>query len=72
MRKFLRRTEAAAYIVDKYGIPCSPKTLATWVTRGGGPLYRKAGRFPLYDPADLDTWAAARLGAPRHSSSVAA
>jgi hypothetical protein len=36
---------------------------------GGGPLYRKAGRFPLYDPEDLDSWASARLGSKRRSTS---
>ena len=26
--RLLRRTEAAAYVTETYGIPCSPKTLA--------------------------------------------
>jgi hypothetical protein len=39
---------------------------------GGGPVYRKAGRFPIYSTADLDAWATARIGAPRHSTSLLA
>ncbi|WP_421761331.1 hypothetical protein [Devosia sp.] len=35
-----------------------------------GPVYRKAGRFPIYAPDDLDTWAQRRIGAPRRSTSV--
>ncbi len=36
---------------------------------GGGPVFRKAGRTPLYTPADLDAWAEARIGAPVRSTS---
>jgi hypothetical protein len=39
---------------------------------GGGPIYRKAGRTPIYAPADLDAWAQARIGAPQKSSSAKA
>jgi hypothetical protein len=35
---------------------------------GGGPLSRKAGRFPLYEIADLDTWANLKLGPKRRST----
>lgn len=69
---FLRRTEAAQHIREVWGLPCQPKTLAKLAVVGGGPIYRKAGRFPLYLPADLDTWAEARISAPRLSTSVPA
>jgi hypothetical protein len=36
------------------------------------PIYRKAGRTPIYAPADLDAWAQARIGAPQKSSSAKA
>lgn len=59
----LRRTEAAEYITSKFGIPCSPKTLAKLASIGSdGPPFRKAGRFPLYSPQGLDEWARAKIG----------
>ena len=53
-------------------MPCSPKWLAKLAVVGGGPIYRKAGRFPLYTADDLDQWATSRLGTPRRSTSVEA
>jgi hypothetical protein len=47
--RLLRRTEAATYITDTYGIPCSPKTLAKLAcVSSDGPPFRLAGRFPLF------------------------
>jgi hypothetical protein len=63
----LRRTEAAVYVSTRF-FPCSPKTLAKLCVVGGGPQYRKAGRVPLYETADLDRWAQAKLS-PKVSSS---
>jgi hypothetical protein len=56
-----RRDDAAAYIFERHGIPCSPKTLAKLACIGGGPAFYKAGRFPLYADADLDAWAFSKL-----------
>ena len=39
-------------------------TLAKLACVGGGPCFRKAGRWPLYSPADLDAWARDLLGQP--------
>ena len=50
-----RRVEAAQYIRDKWNQPCQPKTLAKLAVLGGGPLYRKAGQFPLYQDPDLNS-----------------
>lgn len=69
-RKFLRRADAAKYVREKWGMPCSAKWLAKLAVVGGGPIYRKAGRFPLYRPTDLDAWVEDRLDAPRRSTSV--
>jgi hypothetical protein len=68
-RRLLRRFEAAEYVWATWGIPLSPHTLAKIVVIGGGPLHRKAGRFPLYDTVDLDAWVAAKLGPKRRSTS---
>jgi hypothetical protein len=70
-QRFLRRADAAHHVRTNWGIPCSTKWLAKLAVIGGGPIFRKAGRFPIYLPADLDAWAEARIGAPRRSTSVA-
>jgi hypothetical protein len=57
----LRREQAAAFLSER-GFKTSPKTLASMATRGGGPRFRRFGRFPVYTPADLLRWAEARLG----------
>jgi hypothetical protein len=59
-RRF-RRKEAARYLTDVWGIPMSPKTLAKLAVIGGGPLFRKAGRFPLYEILELDRFARGKL-----------
>jgi hypothetical protein len=61
--RLLRRTEAATYVTDTYGIPCSPKTLAKLACLSSdGPPFRLAGRFPLYPTSGLDTWAKSKIG----------
>ena len=61
---YLRRDKAAQHIRETWGLPCSPRWLAKLAVVGGGPIYRKAGRTPIYAPADLDALAQARIGAP--------
>jgi hypothetical protein len=65
----MRRADAARYIRETYGIPCVPTTLAKHAVVGGGPAFRKAGKFPIYSRDDLDAWANARLGKLVHSTS---
>ena len=61
--RLLRRTEAAAYVTETYGIPCSPKTLAKLAcVSSDGPPFRLAGRFPLYPTSGLDAWARSKIG----------
>ena len=61
--RLLRRTEAARYVTDTYGIPCSPKTLAKLACISSeGPPFRLAGRFPLYPVSGLDAWAKKKIG----------
>lgn len=57
---FLRRNDAAAYLRGRYGVGTAA-TLAKLACHGGGPLYRKLGRFPVYVAADLDAWAQSRI-----------
>ena len=67
--RLLRRVEAARYLSDKIGLPCSPRTLAKLAVIGGGPPYRKASRIPLYEPGDLEIWARSRIGGKQRSTS---
>jgi hypothetical protein len=67
--RYLRRTDAASYLQAQFGFPCSPQWLAKLAVVGGGPVFHKAGRTPLYAPSDLDGWAVARIGRPRRSTS---
>jgi hypothetical protein len=66
---YLRRRAAAEYLREQRGIPCSEKTLAKLACIGGGPLYRRFGRIPLYLIADLDAYAEAKLSKPIRSTS---
>ena len=68
-RHFLRRADAATYVTQHYGFPCSRQWLAKLAVIGGGPVFRKAGRYPVYEPTELDKWAEARLGPPQRSTS---
>jgi hypothetical protein len=53
IRQFLRRSDAATYITERYGFPCSRQWLAKLAVIGGGPVFRKAGRYPVYEPNDI-------------------
>jgi hypothetical protein len=63
LNRLLRRSEAAKYITQTYGIPCSPKTLAKIACIGSdGPPFRMMGRFPGYPIPGLDAWAQSKIG----------
>jgi hypothetical protein len=66
---YLRRRAAAEYMRKNCGIPCSAKTLAKLACIGGGPVYRRFGRIPLYLIADLDAYAEAKISKPVQSTS---
>lgn len=67
---YFRREEAAQYITETFGFSCSKAWLAKLASIGGGPVFRKAGRVPLYTKKDLDIWAKARLSGPMRASNV--
>lgn len=67
--ELLNRHQTARYITARWGFPCSPATLATWATRGGGPLMVKNGVHVLYNKFDIDTWALERMSPQRRSTS---
>ncbi|KZD25511.1 hypothetical protein [Tardiphaga robiniae] len=61
--RLMRRKEAAKYVTDTYGFPCSPNTLAKLAcVSSNGPPFRIAGRIPLYPQNGLDAWARSKIG----------
>jgi len=65
--KLTRRQAAEA--LRARGFPVSPATLSTLASRGGGPIFQRFGRTPLYRLHDLIDWAEKRLSKPIRSSS---
>ncbi len=65
----LRRTEASQYLRDEWGISRAPSTLAKLATIGGGPMFERANRIPLYTPEFLDEYARSILSLPMTSTS---
>jgi hypothetical protein len=70
-QRFLRRKAASQYLDETWGVIRSPSTLAKYAVIGGGPVFRRDSRFPLYSPDDLDKWAASKLSTPMRSTSDA-
>jgi hypothetical protein len=65
----MRRKLASEYLHERHGVSLSPATLAKLAVVGGSPPFLKDGPFPLYDRENLDTFALARLGPLRTSTS---
>lgn len=65
---YLRRKDSAKYLKDRYGV-YTEEYLAKLACVGGGPRFRKLGKFPLYRPEDLDLWAMSRMSGPVLSTS---
>jgi len=66
----LRRSEAAEYLRDEWGIPISPRTLANLAVLGGGPIYLRCGLYVLYDIPDLDDYARSRIARRRSTTEI--
>ena len=58
--------------LNEAGFPITKATLETMACRGGGPPFRKFGRYPLYRFSEALAWANARMGESRSSTSDAA
>lgn len=68
--KFLTREETARYINEK-GLPIAQRYLMKLASIGGGPEYRKFGRYCVYERDAVDKWVASRLSEPMTSTSAA-
>ncbi len=66
----LTRQQLAAALTEA-GFPIAPPTLATLVSRGGGPSYCLFGGRALYRWADGLAWARGRMSKPRCSTAEA-
>lgn len=69
--RLLRRKEASNYLREVHGIERAVATLAGDAVTGGGPVFRRIGRIPLYAECDLDEWVASKLSPRMHSTSQA-
>jgi hypothetical protein len=67
----LLRRQRCADGLTQAGYPISAKTLASMVSRGGGPPYHKFGRTVLYRWSEALAWAEARLSPALTSTSQA-
>jgi hypothetical protein len=70
-QRLLRRKAASEYLRETHGLDRAATTLAKLASMGGGPIFCKAGRTPLYAPADLDAWALSLIGVRMRSTSEA-
>jgi hypothetical protein len=66
--KLRRRREAAAYIREKHGVPCTVNHLAKLAVAGEGPAFRYYNRYPVYEDLDLDAFVESRLSKKMHST----
>ena len=71
--RFLRRKAASKYLQEVHGVVRAPSTLAKYAVLGGGPIFQRLGRDPVYTPVNLDEWVASKLsGLMRSTSDIAA
>lgn len=67
--RYLRRKAASKYLLEIHGVVRAPSTLAKYAVLGGGPIFRRIGRDPVYTPGHLDEWVASKLSGPMRSTS---
>jgi hypothetical protein len=67
--RFLRRKAASKYLQEVHGVVRAPSTLAKYAVLGGGPVFQRIGRDPVYTPVNLDEWVASQLSRPMRSTS---
>jgi hypothetical protein len=67
--RLLRRKAASEYLQDVHGVVRAASTLAKYAVIGGGTVFQRMGRDPVYTPVGLDEWVASKLSAPMRSTS---
>jgi hypothetical protein len=68
MPEYIDRRAAAEYLT-KRGLKIAFNTLQKMATTGDGPPYRRFGARVVYTIAELNVWAAEKLGEPQSSTS---
>jgi hypothetical protein len=71
MKQFMTRREVAAYLTER-GLPTTYSTLTKLAHTGGGPDYQMWGNKAVSTQKQADDYIAAKLSAPRRSTSEAA
>lgn len=70
VKQYLSRADAAEFLSEQ-GLPISASTLAKLAVVGGGPPFAKFMSRALYQPEDLQEWAARKLSQKRKTTSAA-
>jgi hypothetical protein len=68
-KEFLTRAEASQFLTFSKGLVVSVKSLAKYVTIGGGPKYHKWGGRVVYNRTELINWSMAKLSRAYENSS---
>ncbi len=68
MKRRLEQSEASKFLTDR-GFRTSPTTLNKMRCVGGGPVFEKFGRRPLYTEEALLAWIAEKTSKPLRSTS---
>jgi hypothetical protein len=71
-QRSMRPPEASDYLTHVLGCPTSAGYLAVMRVKGGGPLFRRSGRYITYGKQALDLYAQRRLGPELSSTSARA
>ena len=66
--RYLSRVQASSYLLVHHSLKRSAKYLAKLAVNGGGPAFHKANHAVLYDPTDLDAYAARVIGPAVYSN----
>lgn len=69
--RFFGRRDAADFVKDELGLPCTWRMLEKLAVVGGGPEYQIFGNRSVYRRSKLVEWALGRMKAPRKSTSEA-
>lgn len=68
-QRLLRRYDAAIYLQTEWALSTTAQSLAKLAHTGGGPVYQKMGKHPVYTRINLDAWAESKLSPPMRSTS---
>jgi hypothetical protein len=68
-QRFLRRKAASKYLREVHGVFRQRARGAVYAVLGGGPVFQRIGRDPVYTPVNLDEWVASKLSGPMRSTS---